>query len=122
MDESERVSKLPIMSATEARSGWSKLLATADQAGGVLVTRYGEPHVVLMPAGRYRTLVERAVGGAERLARARGQTSGATADSDEEEGWSWGRMTGQVTMHGDLIAPIDEAWDADQEPDPEGEG
>lgn len=108
------------MTATEVRSRWSECLGRADEAGAVLVTRYGNPHVVVVSVERYEALIRR-VEAREASERSPPdeQPGDATEAADHLEGGRETRSSeeataiGSVTVHGDLIAPIDEEWYAE---------
>ena len=51
----------------------------------IVITRYGKPVARLSPVGR----------------------------GDDVETTIFGCMSGTVTVHGDIVAPVDETWEAD---------
>jgi len=48
------------VSVTEARRGWSKLLAAVEAGEVVVITRYGKPVAHLAPPGRAARFLDRA--------------------------------------------------------------
>ena len=74
------------ISASEAKNAWHEILERVSEGREeVIVTRYGKPVMKLSPV-------------------------------DAEPGTAvspFGWLRGTVTIHGDLVAPLDVAWDAD---------
>ena len=79
-------SRKPIeVSASDLKNAWHEFLDhVARGRQEVVVTRYGKPIAKLTPYG----------------------------EPEGEQG-IFGWLAGSVTVHGDIIAPIDEAWDVD---------
>jgi prevent-host-death family protein len=74
--------------ASEVKNSWHQYLdRVSRQRQEVVVTRYGKPIAKLVPI----------------------EPSG----EDEQTAGLFGWLRGTVTVHGDIIAPIDEPWDAD---------
>lgn len=74
------------VSASDLKNCWHEFLERVSQARQeVVVTRYGHPIAKLSPY----------------------------EEPAEDGGGIFGSLAGSVTVHGDLIAPIGEVWDAD---------
>ena len=78
--------KTPIeVSASDLKNSWHEYLErVARGRQEVVVTRYGRPIAKLSPV-----------------------------EPHEETTGLFGWMSGTVTVHGDIIAPLDEEWEAD---------
>lgn len=73
------------VSASDLKNSWHEFLERVSQARQeVVVTRYGHPIARLSPY-----------------------------EGPEGGGGIFGSLAGSVTVHGDIIAPLGEAWDAD---------
>lgn len=73
------------VSASELKNAWHEFLNQVSQGRReVVVTRYGHPIARLTPY-----------------------------EAPEEGGGIFGCLSGSVTVHGDIVAPIDETWEAD---------
>ena len=73
------------VSASDLKNSWHEFLEQVAQGRQeVVVTRYGRPIAKLSPY-----------------------------DGPGGDGGIFGSLAGSVTVHGDLTAPIGEAWDAD---------
>jgi len=71
--------------ASEVKNAWHEYVDRVSQAREeIVVTRYGRPVLKLVPV-----------------------------DEEDSAGSLIGHLAGTVTVHGDLVAPIGEAWDAD---------
>ncbi len=79
-------SSAPIeVSASDLKNAWHEYLDQVDQGHQeIVVTRYGRPVAKLIPYG--------------------GSEPGARI---------FGCLAGTVTIHGDIVAPLGEAWEAD---------
>jgi len=84
-----------------------------------VVTRYGEPHVVVMPAERYWALITRAKLLAGLGDRPSGEDQTKAPASMSELGGDppnpRKNFTRSVTVHGNLIDPTGEEWDAERD-------
>ncbi|MEJ2217573.1 MAG: type II toxin-antitoxin system prevent-host-death family antitoxin [Gemmatimonadota bacterium] len=84
-DEMAGPKKTIEVSASDLKNAWHEFLSQVSQGRQeVVVTRYGHPIARLTPYG-----------------------------GPEESGGIFGYLAGSVTVHGDIIGPIEEAWDAD---------
>lgn len=73
------------VSASDLKNSWHEVLQRVSQARQeVVVTRYGHPIARLSPY-----------------------------DGPGDGDGIFGSMAGSVTVHGDIIAPVGETWDAD---------
>ncbi len=73
------------VSASELKNAWHEYLDQVDQGHQeVVVTRYGRPVAKLIPY-----------------------------DGGDRGGRIFGCLAGTVTIHGDLVAPLSESWEAD---------
>jgi prevent-host-death family protein len=73
--------------SSEVKKGWHHYLDRVAQAREtIVVTRYGRPVARLVPVG---------------------------ADEGASSAPFVGAMAGTVTVHGDIVAPLGEAWDAE---------
>ncbi len=73
------------VSASDLKNSWHEFLGQVSQARQeIVVTRYGRPVAKLSPY-----------------------------DEPGEGGGVFGSLAGSVTVNGDIIAPLGEAWDAD---------
>lgn len=73
------------VSASDLKNAWHEFLSRVSQGRqAVVVTRYGHPIARLTPY-----------------------------EGPEESGGIFGHLAGSVTVHGDIVGPIEEAWDAD---------
>lgn len=73
------------VTASDLKNSWHAFLERVSQARQeVVVTRYGHPIARLTPY-----------------------------ESTDSGGGLFGVLSGSVTVHGDLVAPVGEAWDAD---------
>jgi prevent-host-death family protein len=73
------------VSASDLKNSWHEFLAQVSQARQeIVVTRYGRPVAKLSPY-----------------------------DGSGDGGEIFGSLAGSVTVHGDIIAPVGEPWDAD---------
>lgn len=73
------------VSASDLKNAWHEYLERVSrERQEVVVTRYGRPVALLSPY-----------------------------EEPEEGGGIFGSLSGSVTVLGDLIAPVGEAWDAD---------
>lgn len=73
------------VSASDLKNSWHEFLERVSRARQeVVVTRYGRPIARLSPY-----------------------------DGPGDGGGIFGSLAGSVTVHGDIIAPAGEAWDAD---------
>lgn len=73
------------VSASDLKNSWHEYLEQVAQGRQVVVvTRYGHPIAKLCPL----------------------------ESADESEGL-FGWMSGTVTVHGDIVAPLDESWEVD---------
>lgn len=73
------------VSASDLKNSWHEFLERVSQARQeVVVTRYGHPIAKLSPY-----------------------------EGPGDGGGIFGSLAGSVTVHGDLTAPVGEAWDAD---------
>lgn len=73
------------VSASDLKNSWHEFLERVSRARQeVVITRYGHPIAKLSPY-----------------------------EGGEEDGRIFGILAGTVTIHGDIIAPVGEAWDAD---------
>lgn len=73
------------ISASEIRNSWHACLKRVRLAHeSVVITRYGKPIAKLCPI-----------------------------QEPEQEGEIFGCLSGTVTVHGDIIAPLSERWGAD---------
>lgn len=71
--------------ASEVKNAWHSYLDRVNRTREeIVITRYGKPIAKLAPC----------------------------AEPEEKPGL-FGLLAGSVTVHGDIIAPIDEAWEAD---------
>jgi len=79
-------SKKPVeVSASDLKNGWHDYLSrVSDGNEELVVTRYGRP-----------------------IARV------APYEEPEERGGVFGCLAGSVTVHGDIVAPLGEHWEAD---------
>jgi prevent-host-death family protein len=73
------------VSASDLKNAWHEYLDQVDQARQeVVVTRYGRPVAKLVPY-----------------------------EGEGRGGRIFGCLAGSVTIHGDIVAPLGEAWEAD---------
>ncbi len=73
------------VSASDLKNAWHEYLDQVDQGRQeVVVTRYGRPVAKLIPY-----------------------------EADDGDGRIFGCLAGTVTIHGDIVAPLGESWDAD---------
>lgn len=73
------------VSASDLKNAWHEFLQQVSQGRQeVVVTRYGQPIARLSPF-----------------------------EPSDEGGGLFGCLAGSVTIHGDIIAPMDEAWEGD---------
>jgi prevent-host-death family protein len=73
------------VSASDLKNSWHHYLEQVAQGRQeVVVTRYGKPIAKLSPV-----------------------------ESAHEEGGLFGWMSGTVTVHGDIVAPLEETWEVD---------
>ncbi|MBW3555142.1 MAG: type II toxin-antitoxin system prevent-host-death family antitoxin [Gemmatimonadetes bacterium] len=73
------------MSASDLKNSWHEFLEQVSRARQeIVVTRYGHPIAKLSPY-----------------------------EGPADGGGIFGSLAGTVTVHGDLTAPVDEAWEAD---------
>lgn len=73
------------VSASDLKNAWHEFLDQVSRGRQeIVVTRYGHPIARLTPY-----------------------------EAPEERGGIFGWLAGSVTVHGDIIAPIDEVWEAD---------
>ena len=73
------------VSASDLKNSWHEYLERVSQSRQeVVVTRYGRPIVKLSPY-----------------------------DGSGDGTGLFGSLAGSVTVHGDIVAPVDESWDAD---------
>jgi prevent-host-death family protein len=73
------------VSASDLKNGWHEFLEKVFQGRQeVVVTRYGHPIALLSPY-----------------------------EAPGDSGGIFGCLAGSVTIHGDIVAPVDEVWDAD---------
>ncbi len=73
------------VSASDLKNSWHEFLERVAQARQeVVITRYGHPIAKLSPY-----------------------------EGPGDGGGIFGSLAGSVTVHGDIIAPVGEAWDAD---------
>lgn len=73
------------VSASDLKNGWHDFLdRVARERQELVITRYGKPVARLTPY---------------------------TPPDDEPGIFGW--MSGSVTVHGDIVAPTDETWEAD---------
>jgi prevent-host-death family protein len=73
------------VSASDLKNSWHEFLERVSQARQeVVITRYGRPIARLSPY-----------------------------DGPGEGGGIFGSLAGSVTVHGDIIVPVGEVWDAD---------
>ncbi|TVR57410.1 MAG: type II toxin-antitoxin system prevent-host-death family antitoxin [Gemmatimonadales bacterium] len=73
------------VSASDLKNSWHEFLERVSQGRQeVVVTRYGHPIAKLSPY-----------------------------EGPAEVGGIFGCLAGSVTIHSDIVAPLDEAWDAD---------
>jgi len=81
-----KAARKPIqVSASDLKNGWHEFLDQVTRGRQELVvTRYGKPIARLTPYS-------------------------AAGEEDGIFGW----LAGSVTVHGDIVAPLDEAWEAD---------
>lgn len=84
MSRSKKDDRMTV-SSSDLKNGWHEYLDRVRQARQeIVVTRYGKPIARLSPV-----------------------------DGEEGEDGIFGVLAGTVTVHGDIVAPIDEAWEAD---------
>lgn len=84
INRARKVTEIP---ASEAKNQWHACLDRVSQAREELViTRYGKPIARLVPTRE---------------------------EDDEEREDIFGWLAGTVTIHGDIVAPVDEDWEAD---------
>ncbi len=78
------------VAASELKNAWHEYLERVSRARQeVVVTRYGRPVARLSPF-----------------------------DEPDQEGAIFGILAGSVTVHGDIVAPVGDSWDADaRDPD-----
>lgn len=75
------------MSASEAKNAWHEILERVSESHEqIVITRYGKPVARLVPAG-----------------------------PPEERRSIFGWMAGTVTIHGDIVEPLDIEWNATKE-------
>jgi prevent-host-death family protein len=73
------------VSASDLKNSWHEYLEQVSRGRQeVVVTRYGRPIARLSPV-----------------------------ESTDENGGLFGWMSGTVTVHGDIIGPLDETWEVD---------
>lgn len=73
------------VSSSELKNAWHRYLDRVDQAHEeIVVTRYGKPVAKLVPY-----------------------------HGEEDEEGIFGCLEGTVTVHGDIVAPTGETWEAD---------
>lgn len=73
------------VSASDHKNAWHEYLDQVEQGRQqVVVTRYGRPVAKLIPYG-----------------------------AGDAGGRIFGRLAGTVTLHGDIVAPLGESWEAD---------
>ena len=83
--KANQAGKTTVVPASEVKNAWHEFVDRVSQAREeIVVTRYGKPAMKLVPI-----------------------------EAPEIETGIFGCMAGTVTIHGDIVSPIAEQWDAD---------